>query len=285
MNRNYPSSFYGKIAIFPIFTFLTLAFSAQNTFLDGNGNSTFDVGVGTQSPENILHIHDNSKDKLTVKSGLVDESVKSQILITNDFTGQSYTDGMVLGTKNKSGFLTNQEEGPLTLRSGNAALMLNGQNSRLSVGLFVSNTNNRWGAFNVKTKDNGLAIKVLRKDKFGLNIQVKEADDQAIRVVDNQGNSDFSVLGNGHVFARRYVTTLNNIPDYVFDKDYNLMDLQTLENFIKKNGHLPNIPSAENYSKSGVDIGELNRLLLEKVEELTLYILELNRKLEQNYHQ
>ena len=95
----------------------------------------------------------------------------------------------------------------------------------------------------------------------------------------NGTDRNFSVQANGHVFARKYTTTLANIPDYVFNSDYNLMPLSDLRTYINTNKHLPNIPSATEYEETGVDLGELNRLLLEKTEELTLYILQLEERL------
>lgn len=73
----------------------------------------------------------------------------------------------------------------------------------------------------------------------------------------------------------------NSFPDYVFDKEYHLLSLSELEEYITKNKHLPNIPSAQEVAKSeGIELGEMNRLLLEKIEEQTLYILQLQKRLE-----
>jgi len=67
--------------------------------------------------------------------------------------------------------------------------------------------------------------------------------------------------------------------DYVFEDDYELMPLEDLEIFIKDNKHLPNVPSEAKVINEGIDVGDTNRVLLEKVEELTLYIIELNKKI------
>jgi hypothetical protein len=90
---------------------------------------------------------------------------------------------------------------------------------------------------------------------------------------------NFKVTGAGEVFARRYTTTLNNIPDYVFNPNYKLLSLEELRSYISTNKHLPNVPSANEFAETGVDLGELNRVLLEKVEELTLYILQLEERM------
>ncbi len=69
-----------------------------------------------------------------------------------------------------------------------------------------------------------------------------------------------------------------NWPDYVFAEDYNLPSLKEIQRHIKENGHLPNIPSAREAKANGIELGEMNKLLLEKIEELTLYILQLEQK-------
>ena len=58
------------------------------------------------------------------------------------------------------------------------------------------------------------------------------------------------------------------------------MSLKDTEHFIKQNGHLPNIPSAAEVEKEGIQLGEMNALLLQKVEELTLYIIELQNQID-----
>ncbi|WP_422858982.1 hypothetical protein ACOKFD_16860 [Flagellimonas sp. S174] len=68
-------------------------------------------------------------------------------------------------------------------------------------------------------------------------------------------------------------------PDYVFKEDYELTSLEEVQNYIKEKGHLPNIPSAKEMEENGIQLGELNMKLLEKIEELTLYILEQEEKL------
>ena len=70
--------------------------------------------------------------------------------------------------------------------------------------------------------------------------------------------------------------------DFVFDNDYKLMNLYELESFINKNKHLPNVPSANEVEKQGnVDLGELNTILLQKVEELTRYIIDLQKQIDE----
>jgi|GEM_PF-3689958 len=76
------------------------------------------------------------------------------------------------------------------------------------------------------------------------------------------------------------VSTTTHWADYVFDKNYKLMSLKELENFIKQNNHLPEVPSAENVVKEGINVNEISATLLKKIEELTLYTIELQKQLE-----
>ena len=66
-----------------------------------------------------------------------------------------------------------------------------------------------------------------------------------------------------------------NWPDYVFEHDYNLKSLEEVELYISKYGHLPGIPSASKIEKEGLVLGEMNLKMMEKIEELTLYLIEL----------
>ncbi len=67
-------------------------------------------------------------------------------------------------------------------------------------------------------------------------------------------------------------------PDYVFDKKYELRPLEELRKYIAANKHLPNIPSAAEVEKNGIEVGDMQRKMMEKIEELTLYVLELQNQ-------
>lgn len=92
---------------------------------------------------------------------------------------------------------------------------------------------------------------------------------------------DHKLYVGGSILAEEVVVKLqNNWPDYVFDENFELLSLDKVEDFIKKENHLPGIPSAEDISKNGVEVGEMNAILVKKVEELTLYVIELNKEIE-----
>ncbi|KAA3644283.1 MAG: hypothetical protein DWP98_12505 [Bacteroidetes bacterium] len=95
-------------------------------------------------------------------------------------------------------------------------------------------------------------------------------------VVENASSNliDFKVKGNGYVYAREIEVTLGSFPDYVFDDNYNLMDLSELRKYIDKEKHLPGVKSAVEVSEEGIGLGELSKLQMVKIEELILYILQ-----------
>ncbi|MEE1945889.1 hypothetical protein VRU48_12280 [Pedobacter sp. KR3-3] len=83
---------------------------------------------------------------------------------------------------------------------------------------------------------------------------------------------------NGKIRAKEIKVETANWPDYVFEEDYKVGTLQALESYIKANKHLPEIPSAKEVEANGVELGEMNKLLLKKVEELTLLLIDQNKK-------
>ena len=93
------------------------------------------------------------------------------------------------------------------------------------------------------------------------------------------GKNEFLIDRNGLIRAREIKVDLLQIPDFVFQPNYQLISLDSLQRFISINKHLPGIKSESEFSKEGsINLGELNIKLLEKVEELTLYLLELKKE-------
>jgi hypothetical protein len=105
--------------------------------------------------------------------------------------------------------------------------------------------------------------------------------DTALLLISNKERRLFQVSNNGTVRAREVLVNLkNDWPDYVFSTTYQLRPLSELESFINKNHHLPGIPMASDVSDNGINLGEMNRLLLEKIEELTLYLIEQEKRMQ-----
>jgi hypothetical protein len=91
---------------------------------------------------------------------------------------------------------------------------------------------------------------------------------------------------NGTVCATKVrVATTGCWADYVFDKGYKLRSLSEVEQYINQHHHLPEVPAAADVEKNGLDVGDNQATLLKKIEELTLYVIEQNKKLESQQQQ
>jgi hypothetical protein len=248
----------------------------------------------------------------------VNFGVTSAISLTNTTTGASVNDGAILRMSEKTFTIDNLEaDGNIVLAASGANMIFQGATKRIYTGGTLFSINNQqatfniWGgntnALNIRTSGsngNGISIATSNSalaiyDASAINMNFSVAgngqtfarklkitntntSDNSIEVFEANGTSrNFSVNGLGQVFARKYTTTLANIPDYVFEKDYQLMPLKELKSYIRINKHLPNIPSAREIeaNEGQVDLGEMNRLLLEKVEESMLYILQLEERI------
>lgn len=82
---------------------------------------------------------------------------------------------------------------------------------------------------------------------------------------------------NGNVYCKEVKVTMEGWPDYVFHPSYSLRPLSELELYIKQHHHLPEVPSADEVAKNGVSLGDNQATLLKKIEELTLYVIELKK--------
>lgn len=103
-----------------------------------------------------------------------------------------------------------------------------------------------------------------------------------IFLIENNERALFQINNDGIVRSREIKVNLEAAwPDYVFEPTYQLQSLTEVEEFIEENGHLPNVPSAEEIEEDGVSLAEMNRILLEKVEELTLHLIEQQKLLEE----
>lgn len=95
----------------------------------------------------------------------------------------------------------------------------------------------------------------------------------------NGSNGDLGVKGK--ITSSEVMVKIGGWADFVFENDYRLPSLIEVENHIKENGHLKDIPSANEVAKNGIPLGEMNSKLLQKIEELTLYAISQEKKIEE----
>ena len=110
-----------------------------------------------------------------------------------------------------------------------------------------------------------------------------DANGNALIGVITSSDPSYKLEVKGTIHAQKVKVDQTGWSDYVFDNDYRLPTLAEIEEYIAKHKHLPDMPSAEEVKKNGIDLGENQSVLLKKIEELTLYSIEQNRQIsEQN---
>ncbi len=96
----------------------------------------------------------------------------------------------------------------------------------------------------------------------------------------NGENREMTRIQDGVITTHDIVLNVNSFPDYVFEKEYELMPLKEVSKYIETNKHLPNMPSEKEVIANGMQIAKVNRVLVEKVEELTLYTIQQQLEIE-----
>lgn len=117
-------------------------------------------------------------------------------------------------------------------------------------------------------------------DVFSITGGIANANKMRIGGSNLTMGSHLLAVNGSAIFTKAFVKLYANWPDYVFEKNYRLLPLRELDLFIKENKHLPNVPTATEVEKDGIDLGANQTVLLKKVEELTLYIIEQDKKIE-----
>ena len=126
------------------------------------------------------------------------------------------------------------------------------------------------GIMRIKSKNGNTDSKLLLQGRVGINI----ANDHFM-------NSSYSLCVRGGIMTDKInIKNVNHWPDYVFSSNYLLMPLSDLKFFITENHHLPEVPSESDIMAEGIEIGDMQGILLKKVEEMTLYILQLQEQID-----
>jgi hypothetical protein len=232
-------------------------------FLDRYGS----IGMGTTNPTAKLDVAGAFKASSATLSGAL--TAQSAIIngnanITGTITGNalSANSATITGNANITGTLT--------------ANLLNATNATIS---------NR-----VTSKELRVEHTASTDWNYASQIKVNRNLTKALVINNSSTNQDvFVVYGNGvlctkKIFTEKIEVTLNAMNnswyDHVFYSNYDLRSLSELEQYIKQNNHLPEIPSAREVQENGLDLGEMQGKLLLKIEELTLYTIEQQKLIE-----
>jgi hypothetical protein len=141
---------------------------------------------------------------------------------------------------------------------------------------FYTNYQNRLHIAN----NGNVGIGTVNPNEGRLHVVVNNPDDHALAIsMPGSTTPPFIVYGDGRIYAKRFRIASTNVwPDYVFDESYKLMGLDSVEAYILQHSHLPGMPSSAEVTNNGVDVYEQLHAQQQKIEELTLYLIE-QRKL------
>ncbi|MBC7850436.1 MAG: hypothetical protein H7Y31_11910 [Chitinophagaceae bacterium] len=283
-------------------------------------NSTDSIGIGTSSPDERLHIfngkmyiQDNranqnphvifdipaidykegglqfkrSGDTLASVSYIANPLQPNYVRIAvsangkgNDFivnqdarVGIGYIDPSA-----KLHIRTGTDEDILKLEAENPTIQMNRRSGLFTfqaVGFIQTSTDN----IRIGTNSGNTAGKFVIRTNGGDRVFVDGSGNMSIGTSTAAVGYKLSVNGKA-ICEELKVQLSGNWPDYVFKNDYELMPLPALESFIKQNQHLPNIPKASVIESNGLEVGDMQKRMMEKIEELTLYVIDLQKQIE-----
>lgn len=200
-----------------------------------------------------------------------------------DVIGTSYSTRLALGFSNP---VSSTDYLSLKINSSPATSyslisILSGTNNLLNLNSSGLLLTNYLQSLNLQTQKIGINVDPTTVNQVGffhLKTNLPNTDSTVAFLIENQNRKLFQINNNGNIYARQIRVNLNaSWPDYVFEPTYQLLPLNQLEDYILQNGHLPNVPMTSEVQTEGIDLGETNRILMEKIEEMTLYLIEQHK--------
>ncbi|SMD36647.1 hypothetical protein SAMN04488029_3007 [Reichenbachiella faecimaris] len=301
-----------SVFILSLTTLCTTRALAQFSTPNSNGAIHYnggDVGIGTTSPSQLgtdiptLDLRGQRPQRTGALKGYSsDESIGWTIMRADD---SSAPDGLNISTKDAA---------PINFRTGGTDLRFSiRENGDIGVGTLTPSYTGtdiptldlrgqrpqRTGALKGYSSDESIGWSIMRADDSslpaGLVISTIDAAPINFRVgpdtkmkIDSNGyvgigtiNPDSKLTVAGKVHAQEIKVTVNAGADFVFEENYDLTPLEELDQYVKANKHLPEIASAKEMESEGILLAETNIKLLQKIEELTLHLIEQNKQLQE----
>lgn len=234
------SIYYGDIRFHTTYWNGSGYVNADRMIIDQAGN----VGIGTVSPGSKLDVNGSGNFQGVITSTLGGNNV----IFSNTSVGSGYSYGRIYGASSS---------------------MIWGVEASTTAHVFNETSNNASIIGNISNTP----------FQFATNATVRATIDASGNVGIGTTNPTEKLSVNGNIKARKLIVTQNNWPDYVLKPGYKLKPLFEVERFIKQKNHLPDIPSEKEVLEKGVNVGENQTLLLKKIEELTLYIIDQQKQI------
>lgn len=279
-----------------IYTSILLLFTltTYGQWTDGTGTvyvnpTTTKVGIGTSTPLYPLHVDAGTSSGITSRflknfnGTYVSANVESRdcAVSNHSIQGQGSAQMGLMTIRNS----TSSSSAKSYSGAGVFTTVLDGYESAGSNTIYVGGTLNRIKGTIYDAGDESIFASVTALDEINLNqtwagyFDGKAYFSERVGIGTTSPDINYMLSINGKIRAKEVVVE-TGWADFVFEDDYNLISLAELENFVIENNHLPGIPTEEEVKNNGVSVGEMNSKLLQKVEELTLYVIELNKKIE-----
>jgi len=262
--------------------------------------TTGNVGIGTTSPINRLHIKMDNDFSLIQRSANTNYAGHYYATGPDNAINYNFFTGLREGSDDFHIYNGEQGVDALTINhttsaigvgtaSPGAKLEVNDAGYNM-VGLRVMKTIGGANTLEIGNNFSGGSTFAFNAGIIGVSnggLDIRDVGNAASRLVITPtgnvgiGTTDPGIykLGvDGTIHSKAVLIDLNGWADYVFKNDYKLMPLASVKSYIDENHHLPEMPSAAEVEKEGLNIGEMNKLLTKKVEELTLYLFELKKE-------
>jgi hypothetical protein len=261
-----------KFLVLYFLTILALNCFSQNSSWTPSTNllystpiTTTKVGIGTSSPSYVLHVKNNSTGWTNI--------VENNGCLVYSAYALSSSDGCGMHIRVNN---SRSDRYALQIFDGSNYIFHAANNGKIGIG--TSNPSNDISV-------NG----TIDATKIGIGTTTPSNDLSVNGIVDATKigigttciPTGYILAVNGSIKAKEVQVSLDDWCDYVFNKDYKIKSLSEVEAYISLHKHLPDVPSESDVkTNGGINIGEMNTILLKKVEEQMLYIIELNKRIE-----